>query len=852
MLVAKDHQKILLKLREPEQVMAIIPGAKTVNIKGQDIVSVPHTLDVARLLRNLNITAPSPVLYYYDWPGRFQPFVHQRETVEFLTLNPRAFCLNDMGCVDASTEYLSPTGWVRMDQYAGGEVAQYVPERGVIEFVAPQEFVKLPCPEMIRFKTKYGVDQLLSPEHRVLLTDATGRREVTSAQEVQHRHDAWLRGEHLPKRIGRIGFTKAAIPVTFSTTGGPGIALSDAELRVQIAVIADGHFASNTNRVVMRLKRARKIARLRQLLNDAAIPFKERAQDTATAKGYTLFTFASPTRDKQFCAAWWAATDAQLDVIADEVLHWDGSISTDRPTARFSTFVEASADYVQYVFASRGRVARIITNERPGKKEYVVQIRANGDPLQLVSTGTDGTHNPTVWTEPSTDGFKYCFKVPSTFLLFRRNGCIFASGNTGKTLSVLWAFDYLRKLGQVDYMIVVSPLSTLERTWADEIFMNFPDMSYAVVHGAPERRAKLLKAPYDVYIINHDGIKSKQTLAQLKSIPGKPLIVIDELASFRNASTERWKAANRLVNGDRKAGEKPVEWAWGLTGTPIPNEPTDAWAQVRLIAPANVPPYFGAFRDMVMKPITKFKWSPRFDALTTVHRVMQPGIRFDRDECIDLPPTTFINRTVELTPEQKALYKDMLSKLRAQYLGGQITALNEAVLCSKLLQICVGVAYTDTGDLAVPSKPRTDAVLEIIEEATAKVIVFVPLTGGLDKVAEAIGEHYSVAVVDGRVSKAKRDAIFHDFKQANGPRVLVAQPGTMSHGLTLVAANTIVWYAPINSAEIYAQANARIVRPGQSRNTLIVRVEGSELERKMYKRLENKETTQGVLLDLFD
>ena len=290
---------------------------------------------------------------------------------------------------------------------------------------------------------------------------------------------------------------------------------------------------------------------------------------------------------------------------------------------------------------------------------------------------------------------------------------------------------------------------------------------------------------------------------------------------------------------------------WGLTGTPIPNEPTDAWAQCRLIAPGAVPKFYGAFRDQVMKQLTQFKWAARDGSLALVHSIMQPAIRFKREDCIDLPPTTYMDRQVELTKEQLHLYKDMVTRFAAEYQGGQITAVNEAVKLGKLLQIVCGTVYGPDGGITIPAKPRIDAVLEIVEQSNAKVIVFVPLTGALNALAEALRAHYSVAVVHGQVSKTQRDGIFADFMQPNGVKVLVAQPGTMAHGLSLTSADTICWYAPTNSAEIYQQANARIVRPGQKRNTLIVRVQGSEVERRMYDRLERRETMQGTLLGMF-
>lgn len=423
---------------------------------------------------------------------------------------------------------------------------------------------------------------------------------------------------------------------------------------------------------------------------------------------------------------------------------------------------------------------------------------------------------------------------------------------SGKTITTLWAFDYLRKAGLVKRMLVISPLSTLERAWGDEIYKHFPNMTFAVLHGSRERRHKLLAADFDVYIINHDGIKSKETLELLAKREGLDVVTIDEIASFRNASTERWKALNLLCNGREKLGFKPKEWVWGLTGTPIPNAPTDAWAQVRIVNPGRVAKYFGHFQDTVMKKITAFKWAPRDGALEIVREAMQPAVRFAREDCIDLPPTTYVTRQTELTPDQKIAFDEMLRKFKTEHEGGQITAVNEAVKLSKLLQICCGSVIGTTGDIAIPARHRVELVREIIEESEAKVLVFVPLTAPLKALADELGKDFSVAVVHGETPRGQRDAIFKEFQNSPNPRVIVANPGTLQHGLTLTAADTIIWFAPVHSNEAWDQANARITRPGQKRPTLIVSIQATALERKIYERLATKGRVQGTLLEVIN
>jgi SNF2 family DNA or RNA helicase len=434
----------------------------------------------------------------------------------------------------------------------------------------------------------------------------------------------------------------------------------------------------------------------------------------------------------------------------------------------------------------------------------------------------------------------------SSFLTMHRRAFVLNSLGTGKTLATLWAYDYLRERGKVNKLLVVSPLSTLERTWADEVFRNFTHLTYAVLHGDAKKRKKLLAIPHDVYIINHDGLGViKDELAKRDDID---IVIVDEIAQCgRNASTTRWKTLNSVVN-DKKISRI----AWGLTGTPTPNAPTDAWAQCKLLAPDNVPPYFNKFKDMVMRQAGPFTWIARPNAVDTVQRVMQPAIRFTRDECIDLPPCMFETREVQLSDKQKVAYAEMLKSLKTEIAGGQVLAVNEAVKLSKLVQIACGVAYDTQGEeVCIGAEHRLEVMNEVIEASEAKVIIFVPFRSSVTLVVNNLeAQGHRVGVIHGGVSKNVRDETFRSFMTQDDMRVLVAQPAAMSHGLTLTSANTIIWFAPVTSNETFEQANGRITRPGQKNNQFIVMLEGTPVERRIYERLKNKQKLQGSLLDL--
>ena len=435
--------------------------------------------------------------------------------------------------------------------------------------------------------------------------------------------------------------------------------------------------------------------------------------------------------------------------------------------------------------------------------------------------------------------------VTAAFLTLNPRAFVLNDIGTGKTLSAYWAADYLMRQGLVRRVLVISPLSTLERVHGDALFQNFPHRSFTVLHGAAAKRKQLAQADFDFYIINHDGVEviSKVLAARLDL----DLVIIDELAAYRNGQTARWKALRSVL--------RPEQRVWGMTGTPTPNEPTDAYAQVKLIRPGVAAEYssFTSFKMATMTKVSMFKFAPKPDAMDRVHAIMQPAIRFGRDECLDLPECLTETRDVDLTPAQRKAYTEMMKSLVTQGGEGKVTALNEAIKLMRLMQIVSGVAYDEKADhLQIDCAPRLKVLKEIIEEAGQKVIVYVPFQGNLELLQKEIGKYVSSAMVYGQTPTKERNEIFYQFQNKPNPRVLIAQPACMSHGLNLQEASTIVWWAPVNSNDIYTQANGRMNRAGQKNAMTVFHLASTEIERNVYKRLEAKEKLQGVLLDMVE
>ena len=433
-------------------------------------------------------------------------------------------------------------------------------------------------------------------------------------------------------------------------------------------------------------------------------------------------------------------------------------------------------------------------------------------------------------------------KVTSSFLTMNRKAFCFNEQGTGKTASVIWAADYLMTQGFIKRVLVICPLSIMDAAWRNDLFKFAMHRRVDVAHGKPEKRREIINGDAEFVIINYDGVEIvADTIAQNMF----DLIVVDEGNAYKNPQTKRWKTINKLVNGST--------WLWMLTGTPAAQSPVDAYGLAKLVRPDGVPRFFGGFRDQVMNKVTQFKWVPKPDADNTVHRALQPAIRFTKEQCLDLPAMTYVTRNVPLTAQQEKYYELLRRQLIVRAAGEEITTVNAAANLNKLLQLSGGAVYSDTGEVVQFDASNRLAVLrEVIEESSHKVLVFVPYRHAIEVVAEDLRSHgYPTAIIHGGVSASKRSEIFDRFQTNKDPQVLVIQPQAASHGVTLHAANTIVYWSPVMSVETYLQCNARVHRAGQKNPTTVVHLQGSGVERRMYSMLNNKVDIHHKIIQLY-
>jgi SNF2 family DNA or RNA helicase len=434
----------------------------------------------------------------------------------------------------------------------------------------------------------------------------------------------------------------------------------------------------------------------------------------------------------------------------------------------------------------------------------------------------------------------------AAFLTMHKKAFVFSEPGTGKTLSALWAADYLMQRGDVRRCLILCPLSIMQSAWLGDLNNSIIHRSAIIAHHAQaSRRIEMVQQDYEFVIANYDGLN---LIADEIINDGRfDLIIVDEANAYKTMTTKRWKALKSIVG--------PNTHLWMMTGTPASQSPADAYGLARLVNPDGVPKFFTGWRDKVMNKVTQFKWVPKISAAEDVHEALQPAIRFTKEQCLDLPPVLTMTREVPLTPQQAKYYNLLKERMLVQAAGETITAVNAAAGVSKLLQISCGAAYTDDKEVVeFDAAPRLSVLEEILEETSRKVIIFALFRSTIDTIHKhLLKRNITAEVIHGDITPPKRADIIRRFQNEKDPRVLVMQPQATAHGITLTAADTVVFFGPLMSVEQYIQCIARADRKGQdSDKVTVIHIQGSPIEKRMFKALEGKVTDNTLLTQMFN
>ena len=415
----------------------------------------------------------------------------------------------------------------------------------------------------------------------------------------------------------------------------------------------------------------------------------------------------------------------------------------------------------------------------------------------------------------------------------------------GKSFATLWAADYLMSLDEVRKALVLAPLSILETVWQQDIFDVLMHRSCIVAHGTREYRLNALSMDVDFYIANHDMIAHKEVATLVRKRKDIDLIILDEASFFRNSRNVSYKFFAWATENKKRI--------WLLTGTPCPNAPTDAWALARLVCPERVPRFFGAFQRKTMYQVSQYKWRATKGSEQIVFDALQPAWRIKKKDCMSLPPLTVTNHQTQLTAEQNKHFRRMRDFMILQHKTTTITAVNAADALIKLRQICCGsVKNGDDSYEALDHSTRLKELIDVVNQASAKVIVIVPFKGIIRLLETELASHFSLAVLNGDVPVKERVRIIRAFKSEPDPHLLLCHPKVMAHGLNLTEADTTIFYAPIYSHDDYAQVIERFNRAGQTRKMTVVRIAAHSFEWDIYNLLDNRALNQDNILKLYE
>lgn len=424
------------------------------------------------------------------------------------------------------------------------------------------------------------------------------------------------------------------------------------------------------------------------------------------------------------------------------------------------------------------------------------------------------------------------------FMLANKRGYDFSSLGSGKTSSSIWFCDMLLEAQKIKKILIVCPLSIMKAVWAEEIRAIVPNRSYSIVHGTRAQRIKALNKDAHFYITNHDA---PRTYWQELGDMGFDVIIIDEVDAFKNPTSKRSKAMQRI--------SKFATAVFGLTGTPMSNSPMDSFGIAKVINPTNLPTqYKTKWQSMTMTQYGMYTWIPNENCERIVHEALQPAIRHRLEDCVDIPDIIYEYREFEMEPKQAKYYKEMVNHQLIELEEGLIVASTAAVKYNKLLQISAGAVYDEDGNVEFLSmKSKIDEVLHMQKEV-GQLIVFTQFVRVADYLKENIPDS---EVIYGDVPQKKRAEILKNFKDGKF-NVLIAQPRVAAHGLNLQFCNHIIFWSPILGNAYYRQAIGRIRRSGQTKKQVIINFCTSPAEKRLYKVLEEKEISSNLLLEMYN
>lgn len=415
----------------------------------------------------------------------------------------------------------------------------------------------------------------------------------------------------------------------------------------------------------------------------------------------------------------------------------------------------------------------------------------------------------------------------------------------GKTVLTLTAIDLLlNDYFEANRVLVIAPLRVAEDTWSREIdkWDHLRHLRISKVLGSVAQRRKALKADADIYVINRENVE--WLVSELGTKWDFDTVVIDELSSFKNHQSKRFRALRRV----RPMMKRVI----GLTGTPAPNSLIDLWPQIYLLDQGErLGKTITGYRERYFIPGERsghivYKWHEKKEAEQRIYEAISDiAVSMKAEDWLELPERIDRVVPIRLSEQARALYKKLERDLLLPYQDADVVASTAAVLSNKLLQMASGAVYDEEKGVKLIHDAKLDALEDIIEAAQGKpVMVFYNFKHSLERIQQRFPQ--------ARTLRKGKDGN-EDIRAWNNDEIplLLLHPKSAGHGLNLQESScqTVVWFDQIWSLEEDQQANARVHRQGQTRRIVVMRLvaEGT-MDEEAVEALERKAAGQEALM----
>lgn len=410
----------------------------------------------------------------------------------------------------------------------------------------------------------------------------------------------------------------------------------------------------------------------------------------------------------------------------------------------------------------------------------------------------------------------------------------------GKTSITLTAInDLLFDSFEVHKVLVVAPLRVARDTWSDEIkkWEHLRELRYSIAVGTEQERLAALLKQSDIYIINRENI---QWLVEESGLPFDfDMAVIDELSSFKNHQSKRFKAFMKV--------RPKLKRIVGLTGTPASNGLMDLFAEFKLLDMGErLGRFIGQYRNAYFQPDKRngmviYSYKPLPDAEQRIYdKISDITISMKATDHLTMPELVSTEYTVQLSDKEREKYDRLKKDLVLSTEDNEVTAANAASLSNKLSQMANGAVYSDDESVIEIHDRKLDALEDIIESMNGKpLLVAYWFKHDLDRIKRRF---------DVREIKSSRD--ISDWNSGKIP-VAVIHPTSAGHGLNLQSGGSaLVWFGLTWSLELYQQTNARLWRQGQTADTVVIQhiIAKGTIDEQIMKVLKAKNTTQAALI----